>query len=83
MVELLRHRREDRLGELYVMSNPDRHYNVDYHAGSSPAHATITYSGVEQMAARVAHNHEVTGSSPVSATIKSQDETIVQLKVSL
>ena len=65
------------------MSNPDRHYNVDYHAGSSPAHATITYSGVEQMAARVAHNHEVTGSSPVSATIKSQDETIVQLKVSL
>ena len=34
------------------------------------------YSGVEQLVARMAHNHEVTGSSPVPATIGNTYGTI-------
>ena len=38
----------------------------------SPA-PRISYRGVEQLVARRAHNPEVAGSSPVSATIKTTD----------
>ena len=38
-------------------------------AGSTPVSGT-TYRGVEQLAARRAHNPEVAGSSPAAATIK-------------
>ena len=36
----------------------------------SPAPPQFQYRGVEQLVARRAHNPEVAGSSPVSATIK-------------
>lgn len=39
----------------------------DLHNIASVLHF-ILYRGVEQLAARVAHNHQVTGSSPVPAT---------------
>ena len=37
--------------------------------------ADCTYRGVEQLEARRAHNPEVVGSSPASATIKTPDFT--------
>ena len=36
--------------------------------GSIPITLTKLYSGLEQWTARLAHNQEVTGSNPVSAT---------------
>ena len=36
----------------------------------APSRLLIEYRGVEQLVARRAHNPEVAGSSPVSATIK-------------
>jgi hypothetical protein len=39
-------------------------------AGSSPA--LSTYSGMEQLVARWAHNPKVTGSSPVPATMSKR-----------
>ena len=38
-----------------------------------PKHSEIEYRGVEQLEARRAHNPEVVGSSPASATIKTPD----------
>ena len=47
----------------------------------SPAPSgTISYRGVEQLVARRAHNPEVAGSSPVSATILSDQNRYTHLK---
>ena len=65
----------------YLRADPGREKGVD--KGSRMCYNTqalreCIYRGVEQLEARRAHNPEVVGSSPASATIKSPEITRFQ-----
>ena len=57
-----------------LLTNPQNHGTITQHSrGAHP------YRGVEQLEARRAHNPEVVGSSPASATIKTTAFAVVFL----
>ena len=49
---------------------------LSYHAIIHRHERSAPYRGVEQLEARRAHNPEVVGSSPASATIKSTENNL-------
>ena len=60
-----------RCGEKKVLTKCCPYAIIHKHSGSAPR-----YRGVEQLEARRAHNPEVVGSSPASATIKSTENNL-------